>query len=164
MEVDELGGHGNRAILNERSGEGNDRKPQGLACAARAGLLVKPPPGPPGVLWSRTMKASPLTLVKERFGSKDKLVDAVRDLATDELWIDRVDEDKGLERVSNKKLLHLHAVLSEVKSQFGSRAKLIDAICELEKRSKDEGYRDRLGRWSTPRLFDWYKSAKKRAA
>ncbi len=110
------------------------------------------------------MKASPLTVVKERFGSKDKLVDAVRDLATDELWIDRVDEDKGLERVSNKKLLHLHEVLSEVKSQFGSRAKLIDAICELEKRTKDEGYRDRLGRWSTPRLFDWYKSAKKRAA
>ncbi|MCZ7687506.1 MAG: hypothetical protein M5U28_55720 [Sandaracinaceae bacterium] len=110
------------------------------------------------------MKASPLTQVKERFGSKDKLVDAVRDLATDELWIDRVDEDKGLERVSNKKLLHLHAVLSEVKSQFGSRAKLIDAICDVEKRGKDEGYRDRLSRWSTPRLYDWYKSAKKRAA
>lgn len=109
------------------------------------------------------MKASPLTQVKERFGSKDKLVDAVRDLATDELWIDRVDEDKGLERVSNKKLLHLHAVLSEIKSQFGSRAKLIDAICDVEKR-KDEGYRDRLSRWSTPRLYDWYKAAKKRVA
>ncbi|HEY8427806.1 MAG TPA: hypothetical protein VIL20_05505 [Sandaracinaceae bacterium] len=110
------------------------------------------------------MKASPLTQVKERFGSKDKLVEAVRELATEELWIDRVDEDKGLERVSNKKLLHLHAVLSEVKSQFGSRAKLIDAICELEKRTKDEGYRERLRRWPTPRLYDWYKSAKKRAA
>lgn len=110
------------------------------------------------------MKASPLAQVKERFGSKEKLVEAVKDLATDELWIDRVNEDKGLERVSNQKLLHLHAVLSEVKSQFGSRAKLIDAICDIEKRTKDEGYRERLGRWSTPRLYDWYKSAKKRAA
>lgn len=109
------------------------------------------------------MKASPLAQVKERFGSKDKLVEAVRDLATDALWIDRVDEDKGLERVSNKKLLHLHGILSEVKDQFGSRAQLIDAICDVEKR-KDPGYRDRLDRWSTPRLYDWYKAAKKRAS
>lgn len=110
------------------------------------------------------MKASPLAQVKARFESKDKLIEAVRALATDELWIDRVDEDKGLERVSNQKLLRLHALLTDVKSQFGSRAKLIDAICEVEKRTKDEGYRDRLSRWPTPRLFDWYKSAKKRAA
>lgn len=110
------------------------------------------------------MKASPLAQVKARFESKEKLIEAVRELATDELWIDRVNEDKGLERVSNRKLLHLHAVLTDVKEQFGSRAKLIDAICELEKRTKDEGYRERLGRWSTPRLFDWYKSVKKRAA
>src|SRR5690242_14215588 len=108
------------------------------------------------------MKASPLAQVKDRFGSKDELVEAVKGLATDELWIDRVDEDKGLERVSNKKLLHLHGVLSEVKEQFGSRTKLIDAICDVEKRAKDEGYRDRLSRWSTPRLYDWYKAAKKR--
>ncbi len=110
------------------------------------------------------MKASPLAQVKDRFGSKDKLVEAVKDLATDELWIDRVDEDKGLERVSNKKLLHLHTVLTDVKEQFGSRTKLIDAICDAEKRAKDEGYRDRLSRWSTPRLYDWYKAAKKRAS
>jgi hypothetical protein len=109
------------------------------------------------------MKASPLAQVKDRFGSKDKLVEAVKDLATDELWIDRVDEDKGLERVSNKKLLHLHGVLSEVKEQFGTRTKLIDAICDAEDR-KDDGYRDRLGRWSTPRLYDWYRAAKKRAS
>ncbi|MBZ0117765.1 MAG: hypothetical protein K8H88_12255, partial [Sandaracinaceae bacterium] len=81
----------------------------------------------------------------------------------DELWLDRVNEDKGLERVSNAKLLRLHEVLSEVKAQFGSRTKLIDAICETEKRTKDEGYRDRLKGWPTPRLLDWYKAAKKRA-
>lgn len=108
------------------------------------------------------MTASPSAQVKDRFSSKQELVDAVRGLATDELFLDRVNEDKGLERVSNKKLLHLHAVLTEVKDQFGSRAKLIEAICEAEKRT-DEGYRDRLSRWPTPRLLDWYKAAKRRA-
>jgi len=108
------------------------------------------------------MKASPLTEVKDRFGSKDKLVEAVRDLASDDLFIDRVNEDKGLERVSNAKLLHLHGVLTEVKDRFGSREKLITAICELEER-KDEGYKDRLGRWPTPRLWDWFRSVERNA-
>ncbi|MCA9606229.1 MAG: hypothetical protein KC619_11570 [Myxococcales bacterium] len=103
------------------------------------------------------MKASPFAEVKDRFGSKEKLVDAVRDLAGEDLFLDRVNEDKGLERVSNKKLLHLHAVLSEVKERFGTRAKLVDAILEAEGR-KDQGYRDRLERWPTPRLWDWFKS------
>ena len=109
------------------------------------------------------MKASPLTQVKDRFGSKDKLVEAVRDLAGEEMFLDRLNEDKGLERVSNKKLLHLHAVLTSVKDEFGSRDKLVDAILELEKR-KDEGYRARLVRWPTTRLYDWYRGAKKRAS
>lgn len=108
------------------------------------------------------MKASPLAQVKDRFGSKEDLVKAIKDLASDDLFLDRVNDDKGLERVSNGKLLRLHAVLSEVKESFGSRDKLIDAICEVEKR-KDEGYRERLVRWPTPRLYDWYQAAKKRA-
>jgi len=109
------------------------------------------------------MKLSPLAQVKERFGSKEELVAAIQKLATDELFLDRVNEDKGLDTVSNKKLLHLHDVLTKVQEEFGSRDKLIDAICEVEKR-KDEGYRTRLGRWPTPRLYDWYQAAKKRAS
>ncbi|MGF1467899.1 MAG: hypothetical protein ACFCGT_17400 [Sandaracinaceae bacterium] len=108
-------------------------------------------------------KASPLTQVKDRFGSKADLVAAVRDLAGDDLFLDRTNEDKGLERVSNKKLLHLHAVLSEVKSTWGSRAQLIDAICDLEKRPKDEGYKEKIGRWPTPRLLDRFRSLEKKA-
>lgn len=103
------------------------------------------------------MTASPLAQVKDRFGSKEDLVKAVRDLAGDDLWLDRVNDDKGLERVSNKKLLHLHDVLSEVKEQFKTRDSLIDAICSAEKR-KDAGYRDRLERWPVPRLWDLYRS------
>ncbi|HJL18012.1 MAG TPA: hypothetical protein RMH99_20280 [Sandaracinaceae bacterium LLY-WYZ-13_1] len=109
------------------------------------------------------MKLSPLAQVKDRFGSKKELIEAIQKLTDDDLFLDRLNEDKGLERVSNKKLLHLHAVLTEVKEQFGSRDQLIDAICEVEGR-KDEGYKTRLGRWPTPRLYDWYRSAKKRAS
>lgn len=113
------------------------------------------------------MKKAPLALVKERFGEKAKLVEAVRALATEELWLGRTSADrggdKGLEHVSNAKLIRLHDTLSQVKKDFGSRAKLIDAICELEKRSKDEGYKKRLGAWPVPRLYDSYKAAKKRA-
>ena len=106
------------------------------------------------------MKASPLATVNDRFGSKEKLIEAVRELANDELFLDRLNEDKGLDRVSNKKLLHLHSVLTEVKDRFGSRAKLIDAICTAENR-KAQGYRDRLEKWPTPRLWDWLKSIEK---
>lgn len=104
---------------------------------------------------------SPLTIVKERFGNdpkeaKAKLVAAVRAFG-DDLFVDRLNEDKGLERVSNQKLLHLHDVLSEVKEQFKTRDGLIDAICDAEKR-KDAGYRERLEAWPVPRLWAHYRS------
>lgn len=106
---------------------------------------------------------SPLALVKERFTDKDSLIKSLKELATEELWLDRLDQDRGLESISNKKLLRLHSVLSDVKKQFGSRAKLVDAILGQEKRAKDDGYKSRLGGLSTPRLFDQYKAGAKRA-
>lgn len=99
------------------------------------------------------MKSSPLSQVKERFGDKAKLVAAVQALATEALWLDRVNPEKGLGRVSNAKLLKLHASLSRAKDEFGSRDKLIDAILGLEKRTSDEGAKARLGRYSLPRLL-----------
>lgn len=110
------------------------------------------------------MNKSPLSIVKERFQDKEGLIKAVKELATEELWIDRVDSDKGLDCVSNKKLLRLHATLTAVKNEFGGRERLIGAILEQEKRTKDEGYKARLARFSTPRLWDQYKAGKRRAA
>ena len=63
----------------------------------------------------------------------------------------------------NAKLLRLFNVLSTVKEKFGSRAKLVDTICDIEKRSKDEGYKKRLLEYPVPRLYDYYRSAAKRA-
>ena len=107
------------------------------------------------------MSKTPLALVKERFGSKDKLVEAVQKLATKDLWLDRVSEAKSLANVSNAKLLRLHAALEDAKKRFGSRDKLIGAIAELEKRAKDDGYKARLLTYPVPRLLDLHDSLSK---
>jgi hypothetical protein len=107
---------------------------------------------------------TPLALVQEKFGDKNKLVDALEKLTGEELWVSRTNENKGLAHVSNAKLLRLHAIFTEVKAKFGTREKLIEAILELEKRGKDGGLRQKLSVWPVPRLFDAYRSAAKRNA
>lgn len=107
---------------------------------------------------------SPLTTLKDKFGDKAKLVAELEKLTKDEdLWVNRVNKSKGLAHVSNAKLLKLQATFAAVKEKFGTRAKLIDAICEIEKRAKDEGYKTRLGNYPVPRLWDMYRSAEKRS-
>jgi len=111
---------------------------------------------------------SPLGKVKETFGDKAKLVEAVKAFTTEDLWIGRTARDRGgergLEHVSNAKLLRLHAIFTEVKEKFGTRQKLIDAILTLENRLKDTGLRIRLEKHPVPRLFDQYRVLSKRAA
>lgn len=109
------------------------------------------------------MKKTPLSRVKEQFKSKDKLVAAVQALATDALWLDRLNDVKGLARVSNAKLLRLHDALTAATKEFGSRDKLVSAILELEKRVKDAGYKARLERYPLPRLLDMQRSSARRA-
>jgi hypothetical protein len=106
---------------------------------------------------------SPLAIVKEKFGDKEKLVAALEKLTGDDLWVSRTNKDKGLAHVSNAKLLRLHKTFTEVKEKFGTRDKLIDAILELEKRVKDAGYKTRISVYPVPRLWDMYKSLSKRA-
>jgi hypothetical protein len=109
------------------------------------------------------MKKTPLSLVKERFESKDKLLAAVEKLATEDIWLDRVNSTKGLAKVANSKLLSLHDKLSDAKKRFGTRTKLIGSILELEERSKDAGYKTRLERYPLPRLLDMHAAAERRA-
>jgi hypothetical protein len=104
------------------------------------------------------MSQSPLAAVKKRFESKEKLVAAVQKLATGDLWIDRVNGTKGLGRVSNAKLIRLHDILSDAKTRFGTRDKLIGAIVELAKRTKDTDFATSLGKFPLPRLLDLHSS------
>ena len=107
---------------------------------------------------------TPLAQVKEKFNDKAKLVAAVEKLAGDDLWIDRTNKNKGLAHVSNSKLIRLHDTFSAVKEKFGTRDKLIGAILEIEKRTKDDGYKTRLAKYPVPRLWDMYRSLEKRSA
>ena len=107
----------------------------------------------------------PLAHVKEKFESKEKLVAAVKAFVDDDkLWVARTSKEKGLEHISNAKLLRLHATFTAVKEKFGTRDKLVAAILELDKRAKDEGYKTRLLGYPVPRLFDLYNSTAKRNA
>src|SRR6476646_1817273 len=103
------------------------------------------------------MSKNPVAQVKEQFGDKAKLVAAVEKLTGEDLWVNRTNATKGLAHVSNAKLLRLHSIFTTVKEKFGSRDKLIDAICELEKRTKDAGYKSRIAAYPVPRLWDMYR-------
>jgi hypothetical protein len=105
------------------------------------------------------MKKTPVSQVKERFESKDKLVAAVQKLATADLWSDRVNSAKGLGRVSNAKLVRLHDTLTDAKKRFGSRDKLIGSIVELNKRVKDKGFAAKLAAYPLPQLLDLHAAA-----
>lgn len=112
------------------------------------------------------MKKSPLASVKARFGedrkaAKAELVKAVR-AAGEGFFTDRLaDSEAGLDRVSNAKLLRLEDSFKTIKKTFASREKLVDGIVELEKR-KDPGFKIHLDKQSTLKLWDRYKSTKRR--
>lgn len=115
------------------------------------------------------MSKSPLSIVKERFGddpkkAKEKLVAAVKKAAGKDLWVDRLNEEKGLAHVSNKKLLHLEQVLDAVSKKVGSRDKLIGEIAKLSGRAKDDDFKTRLGEESTPALWDRFQAVQSSAS
>jgi hypothetical protein len=115
------------------------------------------------------MSSSPLSIVKERFGddpkkAKEKLVAAVKKAAGKDLWLDRLNEAKGLSHVSNKKLLHLERVFEQVAQEVGSRDKLIEEIARQNGRAGDDDYRARLADESTPSLWDRFQAVQSSAA
>lgn len=103
------------------------------------------------------MKKSPLILVKDQFGSKDKLVDAL--IALPESVFDRGEDDKDAFRkrllgAANAKLLRLHKTGKAVSDRWGSKEKLVDAILDLRKRGKDQDFRNKLSTLPIGKLFD----------
>jgi hypothetical protein len=105
---------------------------------------------------------SPLSLVNETFGAKDKLVDKLVAL------LDRDDEPKAelrrrLLTASNRKLLNLHRVAAAVKEKFGSRDKLVAQAAALLGHGKDKDYLSRLDNQSDARLLDMVTAAERKA-
>ncbi len=110
------------------------------------------------------MAKSPSQIVKDKFGDKNKLVEAVKQFVNDDLWVGRENKDKGLARVSNSKLLRLLETFTTVQSKWGTRGKLIDAVVEAAGRGKDAGYRAHIENWPVPRLYDQFRSLTARSA
>lgn len=75
--------------------------------------------------------STPLHTVKDKFGSKETLVDKLLPLL--DRGEDESDEEfkERLMRVSNRKLLRLLDRANAVRERFGSRNKLVDSIIEL---------------------------------
>jgi hypothetical protein len=109
------------------------------------------------------MKKTPLQEVKEKFGSKENLVKELKKLFDKgDLFEDRLSLDKGLQMISNAKLLKLHAVAEEVKERFNTRANLVDDLLKTMGRVKDTGLRERFEKWGLPRLWDYYQNVSKK--
>ena len=113
------------------------------------------------------MKSTPQAAVRERFESKEALVDAI--LAADMLRPS--DDESGEElkarliKAPNSKLLRLHGQQTKVQTDFGGRDALVDALCKLkfEGRKVEEAWRDRVAGWSNGKLLDLHGSLSKRA-
>ena len=107
-------------------------------------------------------KKTPLQLVKDRYGSKDKLIDALASLVQPDEGESADEHKKRLKHVSNAKLLHLVSVAEQAK-QLGGRDGLVDKILELKGQPKDHEYRDKLKTLSLGRLVDLTQSLQRAA-
>lgn len=100
---------------------------------------------------------SPLQVVNEQHGGKEKLVDKLVGLV--EKGEEGAEEIKArLRAVSNTKLLKLLEVAETVKQKYGSKEKLTQAVAEALGRAKDADYVKKLAAYSPARLLDMAKS------
>lgn len=106
-------------------------------------------------------KKTPLQIVNEQHGGKEKLVDTLTGM------LERGEEGKAdfrarLLAAANSKLLRLHRVMAEIKDRFGDREKAIDALLALVNKAKDKDYREKLFDYSPVRLLSMIHAAEKR--
>ncbi|MBN2342140.1 MAG: hypothetical protein JXX29_03425 [Deltaproteobacteria bacterium] len=105
------------------------------------------------------MKKTPLQKINDRFGSKDKLVAELKAMFDKgDLFVERLNPDKGLASVANAKLLKLYDTAQEVKEKFKTRDNLITDLLEKLGRAKDTGLKERFDNWGLPRLWDYHKT------
>jgi len=95
----------------------------------------------------------PRARVAEAHGSKAALAKAIAPL------IAAADQDTDaletrLQKASNAQLLRLQRATQTLKSKYGTRDKLIAAIGEATRKTKDKDYLARLGSYSLPQLLD----------
>jgi hypothetical protein len=124
----------------------------------KAVVKAKPAPKPAGPPKARHPRAR----VLENHGSKEALAKSLAAvIARSDQDADTVEAD--LKRASNAQLLRLSRVTATVKQKYGNRDKLIAAIGDAEKKSKDKDFLAKLATLSLPHLLDLATAAQRRA-
>ncbi len=120
------------------------------------------------------MQASPLHQIIKRFDTKsddrtearkkakNALIKALQAFTNKGDVLEDEFSDKGIKRVSNRKLLRLLETAELVQDEFGSRSAMIDKLLDIEGRQKDAGYREHLEGFRLPTLYSRYQAALKR--
>ncbi len=105
----------------------------------------------------RAVKKTPLQTMKDKFQSKEKLVDALLGLLERRGGLSKDDLRKKLLVQSNSKLLVLHRREEIIRERFGSRANMIDSLLAAGKKKsgkEDKDWRRRLESSSAGQLLD----------
>jgi hypothetical protein len=105
--------------------------------------------------------ASPHNIVKESYGSKDKLVEKVSSLVLPADGESSDDHKRRLRNVANRKLLHLLALGEKVEA-LGGRDGMVSKILAAKGQTKDHEYGDKLKKLSLGRLLDLHRSTERR--
>jgi hypothetical protein len=106
-------------------------------------------------------KETPLQTVKRLYGSKEKLVDSLVDVAKS-AGEEAAEVKSRLLSASNKQLLRLAEVSATVKDRYGSRDKLAESVADALGRAKDSDYVAKLKTLPGARLLDLARSAERR--
>ena len=103
------------------------------------------------------MKKSPMDIVKERFETRENLVDAILGLMSDSDKDDRT--AARLKGAKNAQLLRIHSVLGEVQERFGSKDALIEEIAKQKfaGKSPEQGFVEKLKGYTSRRLLDMHR-------
>ena len=112
------------------------------------------------------MAKAPLALVKDKFGSKEALVDKVAALVQPMEGESKADVKVRLQTASNKKLLRLLETEEKVGELFGTKDALADGLLKLKRpgaKKVDAPYRAAIGKKSKGELLMLHNAAKKKS-
>ena len=110
------------------------------------------------------MSLAPLAEVKAKFGSREELVKIVVGEIERPEGMSDDDFKEKMSKVSNRKLLKLHAAHEDVTKRFGSKAGLVDAIIAIVNKGKvDNVYRNKLLTMREAQLLDLHRGLSKKA-
>jgi hypothetical protein len=106
-------------------------------------------------------KETPVQAMKRLYGSKEKLIEQVVDVAKS-AGEEASEVKDRLVAVSNQKLLRLAEVGKVIKDKYGSRDKLVVSLSSALGKAKDKDYVEKLKGYSPSRLLDMMKTVERK--